>query len=192
MPMTPISVRASFTSSSLNGLMIASTCFISYLLQDGEDQRGHVRADALEIREHVEMDLRRFERPREAQAKPAQMRLAQLALALPQDRTLVQHLLGQRAIVGGERRDGALQVLRHHAVELEDLGPAGVGEPERAIELLSRELHQVLVDDVADVLEIADHGDERDLLLREIGPHRGAVEARQEELDLALEEVHLI
>src|SRR5207247_5221019 len=60
MPMTPISVSASFTSSSLNGLMMASTFFISNLLEDGEDERGHVRADALQVRQHVEVVLGRL------------------------------------------------------------------------------------------------------------------------------------
>src|SRR5256884_7645205 len=62
MPITPISVSASLTSSSLNGLMIASTFFISYLLEDGEDESGHVRADALQVGQYVEMDLGRLER----------------------------------------------------------------------------------------------------------------------------------
>src|SRR5215510_5804540 len=75
MPITPISVSASFTSSSLNGLMIASTFFISDLLEDGEDQRRHVRADALQVREHVEVDLRGVQRLREPGAETMQVRL---------------------------------------------------------------------------------------------------------------------
>src|SRR5438270_13420316 len=39
MPITPISVSASFTSSSLNGLMIASIFFMSsHLVEDGYHQ----------------------------------------------------------------------------------------------------------------------------------------------------------
>src|SRR2546429_4966783 len=60
------------------------------------------------------------------------------------------------------------------------------------VELLARQLDEVLVDDVADVLEVADEGDEADLLARELGAHRLAPEAGQEELDLALEEVDLV
>src|ERR1051325_9668563 len=151
MPMTPSSVRASFTSSSLNGLMMASTFFISNLLEDGEHQRGHVGADAFEVRQHVEVDLGRLQRFGEAGAQAVEMRLAHLALALPHERTLVEHLLRERAVVGGERRDRALEVLRHEAVELEDLRPARLREAPALVEALARELHQVLVDDVADV-----------------------------------------
>src|SRR4030095_7626005 len=85
MPITPISVRASFTSSSLNGLMIASTFFISDLLEDGEDQCGHVRADPLEIREHVEVDLGGLQRFGEPRAQPVQVGVQHLALALPHE-----------------------------------------------------------------------------------------------------------
>src|SRR5204863_7107693 len=108
------------------------------------------------------------------------------------ERALVEPLLRQRAVVGGEGGDGTLEILRHQPVELEDLRPAGIGEAPALIEPLARQLHQVLVDDVADVLEVADHGDERDLLLREIRAHRLAPEPREEELDLALEEIRLV
>src|SRR5437773_11349980 len=120
MPMTPISVSASFTSSSLKGLMMASTFFISNLLEDGEDERGHVRADALQVRQHVEVDLGRLERLREPGAQAVQVRVAHLALALPDERPLVEDLLRERAVVRREGRHGALEVLRHEAVELED------------------------------------------------------------------------
>src|SRR5256886_12473218 len=53
-----------------------------------------------------------------------------------------------------------LEILRHHAVELEDLRPAGIGEAATLVELLPSQLHQVLVDDVADVLEVADERDQ--------------------------------
>src|SRR2546428_8514463 len=69
MPITPISVSASFTSSSLNGLMIASIFFMaSHLVEDGQHQGRDVAADALEVRENVEVDLGRLDRLREAAA----------------------------------------------------------------------------------------------------------------------------
>src|SRR5256885_4555321 len=191
--MTPISVRASFTSSSLNGLMIASIFFMgSDLLQDRDRERRHVRADPLEVRQDVEMNLRRLDGLGEARPEPLEVQLAQVALALPDERALVEHVLRQRAIARGERGDRALEVLRDQRVELLDLRPAGLGEVPALVELLPPELHQVLVDDVADVLEVADDRDQTDLLAREVRPHRVAAEARQEELDLALEKVHLV
>src|SRR5207247_1266008 len=125
-------------------------------------------------------------------AQPRQVRGAELALALADHRALVQHLLRQRAVVGGEARDGALEVLRDHAVELQQLRLARLGEAPRLVELLAGELHQVLVHDVADVLEVADEGDEPDLLAEQIGRHGLLPQARQEELDLALEVVELV
>src|SRR5439155_21739746 len=118
--------------------------------------------------------------------------LAQLALALARERALVEDVLGERAVVGGEGGDGRLEILRHHAVELEDLRPAGIGEAATLVELLPSQLHQVLVDDVADVLEVADERDQADLAPRQLGSHRLTAEPGQEELDLALEEVELI
>src|SRR5438093_3394209 len=193
MPITPISVSASFTSSSLKGLMIASIFFMaSHLVEDGQHQGRDVAADALEVRENVEVDLGRLDRLREAGAQAADVGLAQLALAHAHEGPLVEHLLREGLVVGREGGDRALEVLGHETVELEDLGPAGLREAARLVELLARQLHEVLVDDVADVLEVADEGDEADLLARELGAHRLAPEAGQEELDLALEEVDLV
>src|SRR5207247_1160412 len=78
----------------------------------------------------------------------------------------------QPPVVCGKGGDGPLEVLRDDPVELLDLRPARVGEPPSLIELLPAELHQVLVDDVADVLEVADEGNQRDLLAREVRAHR--------------------
>src|SRR5712664_3223533 len=83
MPMTPISVSASLTSSSLNGLMTASIFFMgSDLLQDRDRERRHVGADPLEVRQDVEMDLGRLDGLGQARAEPPEVQLAQVALAL--------------------------------------------------------------------------------------------------------------
>src|SRR5512138_856008 len=132
--MTPSSVSASLTSSSLKGLMMASTFFISNLLEDGEDQRRNVRADPLEVRQHVEVDLRGFQRLRETGPEPVQVGFAHLALALAHERPLVEHLLGERAVVGREGGERPLEVLRDQAVELQDLRPAGLREATALIE----------------------------------------------------------
>src|SRR5947207_15170475 len=125
MPITPISVSASLTSSSLNGLMIASIFFMaSHLVEDGQHQRRDVAADALEVREHVEVDLGRLDGLREAGPQAAEVRLAQLALAHAHERPLVEHVARERAVVGREGGDRALEVLGHEAVKVEDLGPA--------------------------------------------------------------------
>src|SRR5215470_9597385 len=76
-PMTPISVSASFTSSSLKGLMIASIFFMaSHLVQDGQHQCRDVAADALEVGENVEVDLGRLDGLREACAQAPEVGFA--------------------------------------------------------------------------------------------------------------------
>src|SRR5882762_2605889 len=91
-PITPISVSASFTSSSLKGLMIASIFFMaSHLVEDGQHQGRDVAADALEVRENVEVNLGRLDRLREAGAQAADVGLAQLALAHAHEGPLVEH-----------------------------------------------------------------------------------------------------
>src|SRR5215510_12285448 len=193
MPITPISVSASFTSSSLKGLMIASIFFMaSHLVEDGQHQGRDVAADALEVGEDVEVDLGRLDGLREACAQAPEMGFAKLSLPHAHEGPLVQHLLRERTVVGGEGGDGALEVLGHEAVELEDLRPARLRKAARLIHLLARELHQVLVDDIADVLEVADERDQANLLARELRPHRVAAESGQEQLDLPLQEVHLV
>src|SRR5437899_3042365 len=107
MPITPISVSASFTSSSLKGLMIASIFFMaSHLVEDGQHQGRDVAADALEVRENVEVDLGRLDRLREAGAQAADVGLAQLALAHAHEGPLVEHLLPEG---GQEELDLALE-----------------------------------------------------------------------------------
>src|SRR2546430_10183094 len=192
MPTMPSSVSASFASSSLNGLMMASIFFISDLVKDGDRKRRDVRADTLQVREDIQVDLRRLDGLGEAGTQPPEVGLAQIALAVPDDRTLVEDFLRQPAVVRGEGGDGPLEVLPDQSVELLDLRPARVGEPPSLVELLPGELHQVLVDDVTNVLEVADEGDQRDLLARQVRAHRLATEAGEEELDLALEEGGLV
>src|SRR6202795_529458 len=101
------------------------------------------------------MNLRRLERLREAAAQPSQVRLAQLALALADDGPLIEHFLREAPVIGGEARDGPLEVLRDEAVEFDELRRPRLGEAPALVELLARQLHEVLVDDVADVFEIA-------------------------------------
>src|SRR5438093_10225808 len=192
MPTTPSSVSASFTSSSLNGLMMASIFFISDLLKDRDRKRRDVRADAFQVCQDIQVDLRRLDGLGEAGAQPSEVGLAQIPLAVPDHGALVEDFLRQAAVVGGEGGDGPLEVLSDQSVELLDLRPARVGEPPSLIELLPAELHQVLVDDVADVLEVADERNQRDLLAREVRAHRLAPEPGEEELDLPLEEVDLV
>src|SRR5215471_19946890 len=98
MPITPMAVRASFTSSSLNGLMIASTFFISDLLENRDRECRHVRADALQVGEDVQVNLRRLDRLGEAGPQASEVRFAEVALALTHDRALVQHLLRQSPV----------------------------------------------------------------------------------------------
>src|SRR2546425_856218 len=142
MPTTPSSVSASFTSSSLNGLMMASIFFISDLLKDRDRERRDVRADALQVRQDIQVDLRRLDGLGEAGAQPSEVGLAQIPLAVPDHRALVEDFLRQPAVVGGEGGDGPLEVLSDQSVELLDLRPARVGEPPSLVELLPGELHQ--------------------------------------------------
>ena len=138
------------------------------------------------------MDLGRLDGLREAGAQSAQVGFAQLALAHAHERPLIEHLLRERPVVGGEGGDGTLEILADEPVELENLGPAGLREAASLVELLARELHEVLVHDVADVLEVADERDQTDLLARELGPHGLAAQPGQKQFDLALEKVDLI
>src|SRR5260370_16830604 len=112
MPMTPISVSASLTSSSLNGLMTASIFFMgSDLLQDRDRERRHVGADPLEVRQDVEMDLGRLDGLGQARAEPSDVQLAQVALALADERTLVEHLLRHGPLPPAEAPAAAPQAL---------------------------------------------------------------------------------
>jgi hypothetical protein len=77
-------------------------------------------------------------------------------------------------------------------VELHQLGLPFLREAPSLVDLLAGELHEVLVHDVANVLEIADERDQPDLARRHVGAHGLAAEPGEEDLDLALEVVELI
>src|SRR5712691_7534971 len=173
-----------WASGEYTGLIIPSPPMLSNLFEDRHGDGSDVGADPLQVGQHVEVDVGRLERIRAPGAQADQVGFAQLALALADERPAIEHLLGEPAIVRGERRDRALEVLGDEPVELQQLGPALVRELSPVIELLAGQLDQVLVDDVADVLEVADQRDQRDLLAGEVGRHRLPVEPRQEELDL--------
>src|SRR5437870_13196408 len=98
MPTTPSSVRASFTSSSLNGLMMASMFFISDLLKDRDRERRDMRADALQVRQDVEVDVRRLDGLGEGRPQPIEARLARVARARPDHRALGEDRRRQSAV----------------------------------------------------------------------------------------------
>src|SRR5437588_1336518 len=109
MPITPMPVSASLTSSSLNGLMMASTFFISDLLENRDRERRHVRADALHVSQDIQVNLRRLDRLRQPGAQASEVGFAQVAFPLAHERPLVQHFLREGAVVRGERGDGTLE-----------------------------------------------------------------------------------
>src|SRR5262245_44845299 len=188
----PVLAKGS-TSEAMNRMRSRRAMVVLlHFFENREDEGGDVRGDALEVGEHVEVDLRGLEGLGEPAPQPHEMRLAHLPLALAHDRPLVENLLGQAAVVGGEAGDGPLEVLGDQAVELDQLRLARLGESPGLVELLAGQLHQVLVDDVPDVLEVADERDQGDLLLGEVGAHRLAPQPREEQLDLALEVIELV
>src|SRR3989454_8894100 len=183
MPTTPSSVSASFTSSSLNGLMMASIFFISDLLKDRDRERRDVRADALQVRQDIQVDLRRLDGLGEAGAQPSEVGLAQIPLAVPDHRALVEDFLRQPAVVGGEGGDGPLEVLPDQSVELLDLRPARVGEPPPPTAPLPPDPHHALLADVTDVLHVAHAADHRAPPARQVRAHRRATSPGQAALD---------
>src|SRR5262245_51234183 len=188
----PVLAKGS-TSEAMNRMRSRRAMVVLlHFFENRKDEGGDVRGDALEVGEHVEVDLRGLERLGEPPSEPHEVRVAQLALALAHHRALVQHLLGQAPVVGREARDGPLEVLRDQRVELDQLRLPRLRETPALVELLPGQLHEVLVDDVSDVLEVADEGDERDLLLGEVRTHGLTAQPREEQLDLALEVVELV
>src|SRR5437868_15245398 len=77
---------------------------------DIRDVRGQ-GVDALEVREHVEVDAGRVDRLAETFMEPADVRLAVLAFDDVDIRLVADDLFGERPILRRERRDGELEVL---------------------------------------------------------------------------------
>ena len=86
----------------------------------------------------------------------------------------------------GERQAQALDGL---GVQALDLGETCRREAQAAFDLLGRELHQVAVDDVADMLEIGGEGQDLDAAMALLGLELLLAEPRQIELDRLVQRV---
>ena len=115
-----------------------------------------VGADPAEIADHVHVDAAGVDSLGGALVQATDVRQPQLVLADGDPLLLFNHLRRQLDIAGGQRGDGALQQLLDATMEGVDLAPALVRERVAAAYLLEGQLHEVLVDDVADVLQIVD------------------------------------
>src|SRR2546422_9354249 len=124
------------------------------------------RIRALERREQIEVDARRIDRLAEALVESLDVRGAKLALHRVHNRLVADHLFGDLAVARGERSHRELEVLNDLRMEIRDLAPSLRRKDVVAANLLLGELHEVLVDDVADLLESDDHEDEGRLALR--------------------------
>ena len=84
------------------------------------------------------------------------------ALELAERDLLLEQLAGHADIARDENIEGELQVLHQPRVHVADLPKALGRELQLVTDLLVRQLHQVLVDDVADMLEVGGEGDDVD------------------------------
>ena len=135
------------------------------------------------------MDARGVDRFTQALVQPLDVRGAELALHRVHDGLVPDHFVRNLAIAGRERAHRELEVLDHLRVQIRDLVPALRGENVIAPDLLFGELHEVLVDDIADLLEIHDHEDERGLALRLLLGERMLPQLHEVLLDVLLEPV---
>ena len=117
-----------------------------------------MRIDALEVADDVQMQARGRQRFGLARRQALDMRFGGAALEFAEADLLAQQLARHAHVARHEDVQRQRQIVRQPLVHARDLGEALVGEAQIVLDLLGRQLHQVLVDDVADMLEIGGEG----------------------------------
>src|SRR5262245_60795771 len=110
--------------------------------------------DALEVAQHVEMRRRGLQRLRPALAQPLEMTLGRRQLRSAQLHLVRDQLARLVEVAGHEYADRHPEAVENALVERLELVGALGRELQVALDLLDRELPQVLVDDVAGMLEV--------------------------------------
>src|SRR5688500_4031332 len=123
-------------------------------LEDRVDHGREMAVDALEVADDVEMDGARLDRFGPAAAQPREMALGRVLLEQPRRGLLRVEPARQRDVAGREHIEREPHRVLDARVEGADLGEALRRERVALADLLGGQLHQVLVDDVADMLEI--------------------------------------
>ena len=129
-------------------------------LEDGVSRRAQVRVDALEIAQNVQIERVRLDGLRRPLAQARQIPLGGRELALPQLCFCRDQLTSNVQIARHEDSDRELQIVDDLLMEFDEIGLALLGKGDAAPDLLGRKVHQILVDDVADVLEIHREGND--------------------------------
>ena len=119
--------------------------------------------DALQVANHVHVDGTGLDRFRPALAKARKMAVGGLRFSFADGDLFGHQAAGKGNVAGGEDVERQPQVLQHPAVEGLEFGGALGRKGLAVLDLLGGEFHQVLVDDVADMLEIRREGQNLDV-----------------------------
>src|SRR6185437_8763904 len=122
--------------------------------------RADMRVDAFQVAQDVEMKRARLDALGAALAQAREMIVGGDALGLAHRHLLLDEPARDLGVARDEDAERELEVIGDAAMEGLELGRALAREFELAPDLLRRQLHQVHLDDVADMLEIDGEGDD--------------------------------
>src|SRR5579883_806054 len=131
--------------------------------QDRIGDRRQMAVDALQIADDVHMDRAGLDRLGPALAQAGEMAVGGLRLGFA-DRRLLGHQPARKVeVTRGEDVERQAQILQHARMEGPELGHAFGRKGVAVLDLLACQFHQVLVDDIADMLEVGGEGQDLDV-----------------------------
>src|SRR5581483_12516132 len=118
--------------------------------------RGYMRFDPLQVREDVEVNGAAFDRLGDSQVKSMKMRSPERPFSLVQPPFISDDRFRSFQILGFECGNGEGEIVRNRLMEFVQLPDAGIRKSDAGIDLLSGQVDEIDVDDVADILKVVD------------------------------------
>src|ERR1700676_1049447 len=126
----------------------------SRALEHGVGSRTQVRVHTLEIAQNVQIQRVRLDRLRRSFPQAREVALRGRKFLLAQLRFCSDQLTGNVHIARHENSDREPQAIDDLPVKIDQISLALLRERDAAPDFLGREVHQILVNDVADVLQV--------------------------------------
>ena len=145
--------------------------------------------DPLQIAQHVEVQRAGLDGFGPARPQPFQMAVRGRPLQIAEPGLFHDQAAGDFDLAGQEDAEAELHMLDHPVMQSGDLGLALSRKAQPVLDLLRRQLHQVLVDDVADMFKVCGEADDLEaapalLLVQFLAAYRG-----EKELQLLVQRV---
>src|SRR6266702_777370 len=116
--------------------------------------------DALKVAQHVEMQRAGLDAFYPSQANASEMGLRRARLEIPEDLLFAEQTASRTRVIGYEHRSRGMHITDHAIEHGADLGLAFNRKGEASLEPLGGDRHQIVLHNVAGVLEVGDKSED--------------------------------